>query len=90
MPLFMEGAEWTVVCSDSGLGDDIGYILAYTGEPDWGAVCKKVGWGGIWMRRSSSPIGAGWWWTGEFIVVGALNLASTTDIPTEWITAEIA
>lgn len=75
----------SAVVSDSGLGDGWGYVLAYTGEPDWAAVAKKGGWRSLWMRATTAP--KGWTWTGECIVVGFLNYAGQS---VDWITAEIS
>jgi len=75
----------SAVVSDSGLGDGWGYVLVYTGEPDWAAIAKKGGWRSLWIRASTPP--KDWSWTGECIIVGFLNYAGQS---VDWITAEIS
>ena len=76
LPVTIDGA----IVSDSGLGDGWGYVLGYTGKPDWAVVAKR--WRGLWMRASQRPVG--WSWSGEFVVVGSIGSVRP------WITSEIA
>lgn len=86
LPTLIQDDGGSAVVSDSGLGDGWGYVSVFRGHPNWSAIAKKGGWKALWMRAHRGP--KGWLWTGEFVVVGALNHRGP--VPTEWITAEIA
>jgi len=87
LPTLFQDASGSAVVSDSGLGDGWGYISIVRGAPNWSAIAKKGGWRYLWMRSAVGP--TGFRWSGEFIVVGALNHRGGP-LPSEWITAEIA
>jgi hypothetical protein len=81
-----------VTLSDSGLGDGLGYVLDIKEEGiavDWTAIAQAGGWRALWWRGRTAP-SSGWFWTGEFVVVGLLNYDGLSPgVPTRWITAEI-
>jgi hypothetical protein len=83
--LWQDASGWAIV-SDSGDHDGWGHVLGWTGVIDWPAVAKKGGWRRMWMRAATQP--PEWRWSGEFVVVGALNAREA--ISTTWVTAEIA
>lgn len=85
LPTLFQDGDSLAIISDSGLGDGWGNVSVCRGLPDWSAIAKKGGWRSLWMRASARP--AGWFWTGEFIVVGFLNYKGA---PAEWVTAEVA
>jgi hypothetical protein len=77
--------SWSVTVSDSGLEDGWGYVLDFTGSPDWTAVAKRGGWLSLWAYGSRP--GSDWGFTSHVVVVGAVNYAGE---PPRWITPEIA
>ena len=85
-PLRVQTGEdaWAIV-NDSGAEDGWGHVCQWSGDVDWTAVAKKGGWGRLWMRAATVP-GAEWRWSGEFVVVAALNGRPAL----EWVTAEVA
>jgi hypothetical protein len=87
LPTLFQDTSGSAVVSDSGLGDGWGYISTVRGAPNWSAIAKKGDWRHLWIRSEAGP--AGFRWSGEFIVVGALNHRGGP-LPSEWITAEIA
>ena len=84
--LFRDGTSSAVVV-DSALGDGCGYVQAWRGSPSWSSIMKRGSWSSLWCRGSVAPPGP-WLWTGEFVVVGALNAAAA--VQKEWISAEIS
>jgi hypothetical protein len=88
MPTVFRFDHGIAVVSDSGLRDGWGYVTAVRGTPDWSAIATRGGWQRLWMRSAMAP-SADWRWTGEFVVVGLLNLVETPQ-NVEWVTAEIA
>lgn len=92
MPVVVSGKDggWTAVVSDSGLWDGWGYVLAFSGTPDWERVAAVGGWRDLWYGGSNVPAGT-WRWTGEAVVRAVLNLAEKPAPPaTAWITAEVS
>jgi hypothetical protein len=87
MPTLIQRGAWSVVVSDSGLGDGWGYVLRFAGDVDWPAVATAGGWRALWCHRRFGP--KGWHWTGEFVVRGRLNQWADVveEVP---ITAEVA
>jgi len=83
--LFRDGSGSAIV-SDSGLVDGWGYVSVIRGTPDWTSICQKGGWRVLWYRGPTAP--AGFRWSGEFVVVGAINRRGPVSL--EWVTAEIA
>lgn len=77
-------AAWAVV-NDTGCDDGWGNVCAWRGTVDWSAVAKIGGWRRLWARASVAP-SAEWRWSGECVVVAALNGRPVLD----WVTAEIA
>ena len=75
---------WTVV-NDSGGEDGWGHVCQWQGAVDWTAVAKNGGWGRLWVRAAAAP-SAEWRWSGEYVVVAALNGRPVL----EWISAEVA
>ena len=86
-PVLLRDTQGWAVVNDSGQRDGWGYVAAWGGVVDWAAIAKRGGWRRLWMRAAACPDG-GWRWSGEFVVVGALNAGSPVD--TRWVTAEIA
>lgn len=86
VPMLFRDSSGSVVILDSGLGDGCGYVQMWRGEPSWDSIMKRGSWSSLWCRDSIQPPGS-WLWTGEFVVVGALN---ATNIQKEWISAEIS
>jgi hypothetical protein len=86
-PVLFRDSSGSAVVLDSGLGDGCGYVQMWRGEPSWDSIMKRGSWSSLWYRGYRSPPGS-WAWTGEFIVIGALNAA--TSIQKEWISAEIS
>jgi hypothetical protein len=87
IPMFFRDSSGSAVVVDSGLGDGCGYVQAWRGEPSWGPIMRDGSWSSLWCRGSVAPSGS-WLWTGEFVVVGVLNAA--TSIQKGWISAEIS
>lgn len=88
----IQGDGYSIIVSDSGLGDGLGYVLAITGDGatvDWAGVVRAGGWRALWFRGATAPA-TDWFWTGEIVVVGLLNYDGRGGIPTRWITREIA
>jgi hypothetical protein len=63
--------SWAIV-NDSGGADGWGHVCAWSGAVDWAAVAKKGGWRRLWLRAASAP-SSEWRWSGEFVVIAALN-----------------
>lgn len=81
-------AGWTVVVADSGLCDGWGHMLAFTdGMIDWTRVAAVGGWRELWYRGPSAPVGVGWTWTGEWVVLGRVGVGQP--VQTRWLTAEL-
>jgi hypothetical protein len=78
------GDAWAVV-NDSGAEDGWGHVCQWSGSVDWTTVAKKGGWGRLWMRADAAP-STEWRWSGEFVVVAALNGRPAL----EWVSAEVA
>ena len=97
-PVLLQGEGWSVVVSDSGArGAQAadGWVLTWTGTVPWSDVAKKAGWRRLWCHASEVPVpclvtNGRWRWTGEVIVVGALN-TRRGDIPPAdlFVSAEI-
>jgi hypothetical protein len=88
LPTCIQGVDWSVVVSDSGLGDGWGYVSRWKGTVDWAAVAREGEWKALWCRSQWAPAPK-WNWTGEIVVVGLLNAwAPSTDM--DWVTAEIS
>lgn len=85
IPMFFRDSSGSAVILDSGLGDGCGYVQVWRGEPSWTTIMKKGAWSSLWCRDAVAPPGS-WLWTGEFVVVGALNGTA----PKQWISAEIS
>lgn len=85
MPTVMTGGSWSVTVSDSGLEDGWGYVLAFTGEPDWPVIATKGGWLSLWTYGVRPP--GPWGFTSQVVVTGAVNYAG---VPPQWATAEVA
>ena len=63
-----------VVISDSGLGDNWGYVQDCSGVIDWNAIASRGGWKGLWSSvRIQSNESKEWVWSGEIVVLGLLN-----------------
>ncbi len=58
---------------DSGLCDGWGYVLSWSGVPDWSRVAAAGGWRELWFQGSHPPPGNSWTWTGEWIVHGRVG-----------------
>lgn len=84
-----EAEGWSVVVSDSGLGDGWGYVSRWSGPVDWAAVAERGGWRALWCRSQWAPAPK-WHWTGEIVVVGLLNAWRPDDYSVDWVTAEVA
>jgi hypothetical protein len=86
LPLHIQtGADAWVIVNDSGAEDGWGHVCQWRGVVDWTAVAKKGGWGRLWLHASAAP-SVEWRWSGEFVIVAALN-----GLPVlEWVTPEIA
>lgn len=85
-PLHVQtGADAWAIVNDSGAEDGWGHVCQWSGVVDWTAVAKKGGWGRLWARSSAAP-STEWRWSGEFVVVAALNGRPVL----EWVTPEIA
>ncbi len=87
LPTLVRGDGWSVVATDSGLGDGWGYVCRWSGAVDWAAVAECGGWKALWCRSKWAPAPK-WHWTGEFVVVGLLNCWPEESV--DWVTAEIA
>ena len=85
MPTIITAPTWSVTVSDSGLEDGWGYVLAFSGEPDWPAVAAKGRWLSLWAYGPRPP--GTWGFTSHVVVIGALNYAG---VPPAWLTAEVA
>jgi hypothetical protein len=86
LPLRVQtGVDAWAIVNDSGAEDGWGYVCQWRGVVDWTAVAKKGGWGRLWLHASAAP-SAEWRWSGEIIVVAALNGKPAL----EWVTAEVA
>jgi len=85
MPTVLTGESWSATVSDSGLEDGWGYVLSFTGEPDWSAIAKKGGWLSLWAYGPRPP--GPWGFTSQVVVTGAVNYAG---VPPYWATAEVA
>jgi hypothetical protein len=85
-PLMIQTGDgaWAIV-NDSGADDGWGHVCQWGGAVDWTAVAKKGGWGRLWARAEMAP-SAEWRWSGEFVVVAALNGRPALD----WVSAEVA
>lgn len=77
-PVLLRGAGWSVVASDSGLGDGWCYISHWEGPADWQSVAKHGDWVALWARGWEAPSGPGWSWTGELVILAALATAGAT------------
>ena len=87
IPVFFRDGSGSAIVVDSGLGDGCGYVQAWRGSPPWELIMKRGSWSSLWCRGSVAPSGP-WLWTGEFVVVGALNTSGS--IQKEWVSAEIS
>jgi hypothetical protein len=91
-PVLVSGDGWSAVVSDSGARDSYGWVLATSssstsGSIPWNTITKTMGWRRLWCHAASPPPGQ-WRWSGEVVVVGAMN--SREDPPAEiFTTAEI-
>lgn len=85
MPTVITGPLWSATVSDSGLEDGWGYVLAFSGEPDWPAVATKGGWFSLWSYGARP--GPDWGFTSHVVVTGAINYAG---VPPAWLSAEVA
>jgi len=85
MPTVITDGTWSVTVSDSGLEDGWGYVLAFTGSPDWPAVAAKGGWLSLWTYGARPP--GPWGFTSQVVVMGAINYAG---VPPQWASAEVA
>jgi hypothetical protein len=90
----VENGVAQIIVSDSGLGDGLGYVLNIENDGnavDWAIVARAGNWRALWYHGRRRPVGYGWAWTGEIVVVGLLNYDGRSNrIPTRWITTEIA
>jgi hypothetical protein len=88
-----ETGDWAIV-SDSGLGDGWGIVSVWRGVPPWSDIATAGRWDALWCRGSVAPVsvtGSEWRWSGEFVVVGALNRYGVPkESELEWVTAEIS
>ena len=84
-PMLFRDEDGSAVILDSGLGDSVGYLQMWNGTPAWSAIMERGGWSSLWCHAPEPPAGE-WRWTGEFVVVGALN----GSVPKQWISAEIS
>lgn len=84
MPSFIQTTDgaWAVVNDADG---GWGHVCVWRGDVDWSAVAKIGGWRRLWARADVAP-SAEWRWSGEFVVVAALNGRPAL----EWTSAEIA
>ena len=91
VPTLIQDAEstWSVVVSDSGLGDGWGYVSRWSGPVDWAVVAERGGWKALWCRSQWAPAPK-WHWTGEIVVVGLLNARAPSEFDVDWVTAEVA
>jgi len=87
MPTVIEPPDhsWSATVSDSGLEDGWGYVLDFTGSPDWSSVAKRGGWLSLWAYGPRP--GSEWGFTSHVVTVGALNYDGS---PPRWATPEIA
>lgn len=65
-----EGDRYVVI-TDSGLGDEWGYVQDCSGEIEWATIAARGGWKALWssVRIQSKE----WKLSGEVVVVGLLN-----------------
>ena len=84
-PMLFRDGSGSAVILDSGLGDGVGYLQMWNGAPNWAAIMDRGGWVSLWCHATAPPFGI-WRWTGEFVVVGALNGTA----PKQWTSAEIS
>jgi len=71
-PVLLRGKDWSVVVSDSGLGDGWCYVSRWEGPVDWQTVAAHGGWLALWARGWEAPRGM-WRWTGELVILAALR-----------------
>ena len=85
VPMFFRDSSGVAIILDSGLGDGTGYLQMWSEFPDWEAIMERGEWTSLWCHSREPPDGP-WSWTGEFVVVGALN----GPVSKKWISSEIS
>jgi GNAT superfamily N-acetyltransferase len=83
--LSTDGGETWAIVNDSGGADGWGHVCMWSGAVDWISVAKKGGWRRLWARADAAP-SSEWRWSGEFVVVSALNGRPTS---LNWVSADL-
>lgn len=79
----------SVLVTDSGLGDNTGYVVSWSDDRVcWPCVAKKERWHRLWCRSTTKPDGE-WQWSGEIVAIGFLNANQPERLSNVWGHREI-